>query len=95
MIKELSDDQQAIDLLNVLGDKYSEIRNALEYGRKDLTVAIIISILRNRELMLKIEAKDSKFGKGLNIKKKLNQNKKKNQCNYNSLRKWKFQTPRF
>lgn len=74
-------------LLNLLNDKYRDIRNALEHGRKDLIVDIIISTLRNKELELKSKLKDSKLGERLNIKENLNQSEKNNMCNFNSYKK--------
>ncbi|XP_022850562.1 uncharacterized protein LOC111372436 [Olea europaea var. sylvestris] len=82
--ENLSEDQQVVDLLNSLSDRYMEIRNALEYGGQDLTIDIIISFLRNRKLELKVELKDSRYGEGLHIKEKQNQNKKNVMYNLNS-----------
>lgn len=47
--------EQKIGLFNALGDKYKDIRNALDYGRSDLTVEIIHSSLLSKELELKPE----------------------------------------
>lgn len=81
--------------MNSLSDRYREIRNALEYGGQDLTVDIIISSLSNRELELKVESKDSRYGKDLHIKEKQNQNKKNAMCNFNSHKRGKPQNSKF
>lgn len=47
-----------VGLLNALGEKCKDIRNALEYVRRDLTVDIIHSPLLNRELELRSEHKE-------------------------------------
>lgn len=72
-----------------------EIRNALEYGKDDLIVNIIVSILKNRKIELKFEFRDSKSSERLNMKEKLNQNKSNNFNNYNSYKKGKFQNLKF
>lgn len=48
--EKISDDQKVVGLLNALSDKYKDVKNALEYGRSDLTVEIIHNSLRNRDL---------------------------------------------
>lgn len=84
-------DQKVVALLNSLSDRYGELRNALEYEEQVITVDIIISALRNKEFELKTKSKYSKFSKGLYIREKLKQTKKKkkknNLCNFNSDKK--------
>lgn len=48
---------------------------------------IITAALRNGKLELKTKFQDSKFGERLNVKEKLKQNKRNNQCNFNSQKK--------
>ncbi|XP_022883135.1 uncharacterized protein LOC111399883 [Olea europaea var. sylvestris] len=56
--EKILDEQKVVGLLNVLGDKYKDIRNAPEYGRSDITVEIIHNFLLNRELEFKSEYKE-------------------------------------
>lgn len=62
---------QVLSLLNSLSDKHSEIKNDFEYRREDLSDDIITSALRNRQLELKSEFKDSKIGEELSVKRKI------------------------
>ncbi|CAI9771120.1 unnamed protein product [Fraxinus pennsylvanica] len=57
--EKISDDQKVVGLLNALGDKYKDIRNALEYGKSDLTIEIIHNSLLTEELGLKSEYKEA------------------------------------
>lgn len=57
--EEISNDQQVVALSNSLSERYRDIRNSLEYGGQELTVNIVTSALRNKELELKVESKDS------------------------------------
>lgn len=95
--EKLYEDQKVVALLNSLSDRYGELRNALEYEEQVITVDIIISALRNKEFELKTKSKYSKFSKGLYIREKLNQKKKKknNLCNFNSDKKENSQKFKF
>ncbi|KAL2512470.1 Reverse transcriptase Ty1/copia-type domain-containing protein [Abeliophyllum distichum] len=66
----LSNDQQVVALLNSLGDKYKDVRNSLEYGRGDLTVDIVTSALRNKDLELREDLRENKNGMGLFMREK-------------------------
>ncbi|CAI9783174.1 unnamed protein product [Fraxinus pennsylvanica] len=88
--EKLFDDQQVVALLNSLSDKYKDIRIALEYGGQDLTFEIITLALKNKDLALKIESKDSKYGEGLHIKDKWNPIKKPPTYNFNLHKKGKL-----
>lgn len=57
--EKLSKDQLTVVLLNSISDRYRDIKIALEYGREDLTIDIIINALRNKALEIKLEAKDN------------------------------------
>lgn len=95
MWEKISDDQKVIGLPNALGDKDKDIKNALEYGRSNLTVEIIHDSFKNRDLELKSEHREAlhvekplsnpKFPtRGLNNFSQTNYNKDKNFSN----RKW-------
>lgn len=45
--EKISDNQKEVGVLNALGDKYKDVKNALEYGKSDLTIEIIHSSLKN------------------------------------------------
>lgn len=68
--EKLSENQQVVALLNSLGDKDRKIRNVLEYGRLELNFSITILTLRNGELELKSNFKDTENDEGLTINEK-------------------------
>lgn len=48
--EKLSSGQLTVVLLNSIDDKYKDVKNAIEYGRKTLTTDVIINVLRTKEL---------------------------------------------
>jgi hypothetical protein len=62
----------AVVLLNSIGDKYKDVKSAIEYGRDTLTTEIIINALRTKELELKSDRKESSSGLNLMVKSKFN-----------------------
>lgn len=70
--EKLSKDQLAVVLLNSINDMYKDVKNAIEYGRETLTTDVIINALRNKELELKCDRKESINGENLMAKTKTN-----------------------
>lgn len=54
-MKNLSKDQLTVILLNSISDRYRDIKIALEYGRTELIIDVIINALRNKVLEIKFE----------------------------------------
>ncbi|CAA2996849.1 Hypothetical predicted protein [Olea europaea subsp. europaea] len=74
--EKLSKDQLAVVLLNLISDKYKDVKNAIKYGRETLIIDVIINALRNKELELKFEKRESVSGENLMVKSKPNPNPK-------------------
>lgn len=52
------DDYSAFALVNAIPDAYSDVRSAMKYGRDNVTVELVMSSLRTKELELKqVESK--------------------------------------
>ncbi|KAL2493081.1 Integrase catalytic domain-containing protein [Abeliophyllum distichum] len=68
--EKLSQDQLAVVLLNSISDRHKDLKNALEYGRDNLTTDIIISALKNRDLEIKSENRENLRGETLIVKGK-------------------------
>lgn len=43
--------------MNYLHNSYREVKTAIKYGRQDLSIEIVLSSLRSRDLELKTEGK--------------------------------------
>lgn len=57
----MSDENKVIILLNSLPESYHEIKAAIKYGRDSLTLDVVLSALRSRELeMKKLKGKKAK-----------------------------------
>ncbi|TXG62727.1 hypothetical protein EZV62_009721 [Acer yangbiense] len=57
--EKLSDENEAIILLNSLPESFKDVKAAIKYGRTSLSLEECISALKSKELELKIEKKDS------------------------------------
>ncbi|TXG57989.1 hypothetical protein EZV62_015818 [Acer yangbiense] len=57
--EKLSDENEAIILLNSLPDSYKDVKAAIKYGRTSLSLEECISALKSKDLELKMEKKDS------------------------------------
>ncbi|KAL5567516.1 hypothetical protein UlMin_024091 [Ulmus minor] len=66
--EKFTDEHIAVILLNALPDSYSNLKDAMEYGRDTLTSEIIINSLRSKELDLKMKRKISTNGEGLFVR---------------------------
>ncbi|TXG46818.1 hypothetical protein EZV62_026112 [Acer yangbiense] len=80
--KKLSDENEAIILLNSLPESFKDVKAAIKYGRSSLSLEECISTLKSKDLELKIERKDNGenlFARGRPLAKNNNQNYK-NKC---------------
>ncbi|KAL5582021.1 hypothetical protein UlMin_014463 [Ulmus minor] len=66
--EKFTDEHFAVILLNALPDSYSNLKDAMEYGRDTLTSEIVINSLRSKELDLKMKGKASSNGEGLFVR---------------------------
>ncbi|KAL5569740.1 hypothetical protein UlMin_026315 [Ulmus minor] len=66
--ENFTDEHFAVILLNALPDSYSNLKDAMEYGRDTLTSEIVINSLRSKELNLKMKGKASSNGEGLFVR---------------------------
>ncbi|KAK0580175.1 hypothetical protein LWI29_037522 [Acer saccharum] len=57
--EKLSDENEAIILLNSLPESFKDVKVAIKYGRTSLSLEECISALKSKELKLKIERKDN------------------------------------
>ncbi|TXG48522.1 hypothetical protein EZV62_024397 [Acer yangbiense] len=57
--EKLSDENEAIILLNSLPESFKDVKAAIKYGRSSLSLEECISALKSKELELKIERKDN------------------------------------
>ncbi|TXG66911.1 hypothetical protein EZV62_008186 [Acer yangbiense] len=63
----LSDENQAIIVLNSLLDSYNDLKATIKYGRDSLTLEDVLGALRSREMEMRSEKKAS-TGEGLNVR---------------------------
>ena len=63
----LSDENQAIIVLNSLPDSYKDLKAAIKYGRDSLTLEDVLIALRSREMEMRSEKRASN-GEGLNVR---------------------------
>ncbi|KAK3225086.1 hypothetical protein Dsin_004948 [Dipteronia sinensis] len=56
--EKLSDENEAIILLNSLLESFKDVKAAIKYGRSSLSLEECISALKSKDLELKIERKD-------------------------------------
>ncbi|TXG60670.1 hypothetical protein EZV62_015243 [Acer yangbiense] len=63
----LSDENQAIIVLNSLPDSYNDLKATIKYGRDSLTLEDVLGALRFMEMEMRSEKKAS-TGKGLNVR---------------------------
>ncbi|PON95322.1 hypothetical protein TorRG33x02_088440, partial [Trema orientale] len=66
--EKIGDESQAIILLNSLPDSYREVKAAIKFGRKSITLDEVTAALRSWELEMKSEAKSSGNGESLNVR---------------------------
>ncbi|KAL0534607.1 hypothetical protein IC582_028898 [Cucumis melo] len=55
--EKMSDENQAVILLNSLPETYREVKAAIKYGRDSLTMSIVLDALKTRNLEMKKEHK--------------------------------------
>ena len=67
--EKISNENQAIILLNSLPESYREVKTTIKYGRTSLTLKDVLSTLKSRDLEFKNEKKVSNV-EGLNVKSK-------------------------
>ena len=65
--EKISDENQAIILLNSLPDSYKDMKTAIKYGRESFSLEEVLVALRSRDLETKEEQK-SNFVEGLYLK---------------------------
>ncbi|PON87218.1 hypothetical protein TorRG33x02_169950, partial [Trema orientale] len=58
----LSNENQAIIILNSLPDSFKEVKSAIKYGRTSITLEEVLSALRSKDLELKVEKQTSSGG---------------------------------
>ncbi|TXG70421.1 hypothetical protein EZV62_005356 [Acer yangbiense] len=63
----LSDENQAIIVLNSLSDSYKDLKAAIKYGRDSLSLEDVLGALRSREMEMRSEKRAS-IGEGLNVR---------------------------
>ncbi|KAL4029866.1 hypothetical protein IC575_008094 [Cucumis melo] len=59
--EKMSDENQAVILLNSLPETYREVKAAIKYGRDSLTMSIVLDALKTRNLEIKKERKDGEL----------------------------------
>ncbi|TXG53987.1 hypothetical protein EZV62_019243 [Acer yangbiense] len=77
--EKLSDENEAIILLNSLPESFKDVKAAIKYDRSSLSLEECISALKSKDLELKIERKDggeNLFARGKSLVKNNNQNNK-------------------
>ncbi|TXG65726.1 hypothetical protein EZV62_007001 [Acer yangbiense] len=80
--EKLSNENEAIILLNALPDSFKDVKAAIKYGRTSLSLEECISALKSKDLELKIENKDS--GENLFVRgRQPNRNGNNNNNNHN------------
>ena len=55
--EKISDENQAIILLNSLPESFKDLKSAIKYGRESLSLDDVLGALRSRDLEIKIEKK--------------------------------------
>ena len=69
--EKISDENQAIILLNSLPDSHKDLKTAIKYGRKSLSLEDVLGTLRSRYLEIKKDKKaTSSGGEGLQVRGK-------------------------
>ncbi|TXG70425.1 hypothetical protein EZV62_005360 [Acer yangbiense] len=63
----LSDENQAVIVLNFLSDSYKDLKAAIKYGRDSLSIEDVLGALRSREMEMRSEKRAS-IGEGLNVR---------------------------
>ena len=66
--EKIGDESQAIILLNSLPDSYKEVKAAIKFGRKSISLDEVISALRSWELEMKVTQKSNGNGESLNVR---------------------------
>ncbi|KAI9161175.1 hypothetical protein LWI28_015129 [Acer negundo] len=82
--EKLSDENEAIILLNSLPDSFKDVKAAIKYGKTSLSLEERISALKSKDLELKMEKKDSGenlFVKGRQLVRNGNNNSSNNSYN--------------
>jgi len=69
--EKISNENQAIILLNSLPDSYKNMKTTIKYGKESLSLEDVLVALRSRDLETKKEQK-SCFFEGLYVKEKSN-----------------------
>ena len=84
--EKISDENQAIILLNSLPDFFKEVMAAIKYGKDNLLLDDVLGALRSRDLEIKFEKRDSNNGENLMARGRLD---KKDGRNYRGKSKSK------
>ncbi|KAK0588992.1 hypothetical protein LWI29_008208 [Acer saccharum] len=87
--EKLSDENEAIILLNSLPESFKDVKAAIKYGRSSLSLEECLSTLKSKELELKIERKDN----GENLFVRGRQHVKNYNNNSNNKNKCRSKTP--
>ena len=66
--EKIGDESQAIILLNSLPDSYKEVKAAVKFGNRTITLDEVISTLRSWELEMKNANKPNGFGESLSVR---------------------------
>ncbi|KAL5573220.1 hypothetical protein UlMin_022817 [Ulmus minor] len=66
--EKFTNEHIVVILLNALSDSYSNLKDAIKYGRDTLTSEIVINSLRSKEFDLKMKGKASTNGEGLFVR---------------------------
>lgn len=81
----VSDENQIVILLNALLESFDWIRAAIEYGKEDITLGVVVAALRSKELDLKFNNKimfSNVNGDALTVKERSERKKSKNNRSY-------------
>lgn len=69
----LSDENQAIIILNSLPSTYKEVKTAIKYGRTSITLEEVISALKSKDLEIRAEKASSSNGENHTARRRPNQ----------------------
>ena len=69
--EKMSDENQAVIILNSLPETYREVKATIKYGRDSLTMSVVLDALKTRSLEIKKERKDGELlmARGMSEKK--------------------------
>ncbi|TXG56949.1 hypothetical protein EZV62_018262 [Acer yangbiense] len=82
--EKLSDENEVVILLNSLPDSFKDVKAAIKYGRTSLSLEECISVLKSKDLELKMEKKDN--GENLSVRGRQPVRNENNNSNTNSYK---------